>query len=291
MRFGIHSNSNRDIDYKVAIELSNILLSKGSVPVFEEHLKDSVLSDIDGIEFSDFRDCDFILSIGGDGTFLSVVSDYREYGIPFIGINKGSIGFLAEISEYSIDDAIDRILSGNYQIVERKQLLCELFDKEGKLKNSDICLNDVAVLRGSKPHIVKLGLVIDGQYVERFYGDGIVVATPTGSTAYTLAAGGPLIMPGMDVTLVTPLCSHTLQSTSYVIGPESSIEIKLGTFETVPIICPDGREFTSPEHHDVLRITRYKDSVKTVQLGYAGFFQNVRRKIIARGSFYENSEE
>lgn len=291
MRFGIHSNSNRDIDYKVAKSLTRIILDKGSVPVFEENLADSDLSEIEGVEFSDFKSCDFIISIGGDGTFLSVVSDYRDYGIPFIGINKGSIGFLAEISEYAIEEAIDRILSGNYKLTERMQLCAELYDKDGNLRDSDICLNDVAVLRGNKPHIVKLGLVIDGQKVERFYGDGIVVATSTGSTAYTLAAGGPLLMPELDVTLVTPLCPHTLQSTSYVIGPDSTIEIKLGKFETVPIICPDGREFTSPNQYDVLKITRYANKVRTVQLGFSGFFQNVRRKIIARGSFYEDSQE
>ena len=155
----------------------------------------------------------------------------------------------------------------------------------------DVCLNDVGVLRGSKPHIVKLSLYIDGERVEKFYGDGLVVATPTGSTAYTLAAGGPLLMPNMQVYLVTPLCPHTLQSTSYVIGPDSVVEIRLGDFETAPIICSDGREFVEVEPYDVLKIRKNNCHVQTVDLGIAGFFQNVRRKIIARGSFYENSQE
>ena len=98
-------------------------------------------------------------------------------------------------------------------------------------------------------------------------------------------------MPSMDAILITPLCSHTLQSTSYVIGKDSCVEIHLGQFESVPIICPDGREFKEVEHYDILKIKRSDMTVKTVNLGYSGFFQNVRRKIIARGSFYENSQE
>lgn len=291
MRFGIHSNNTRDIDYKIAQKLAAELDKRGSAAVFAEDMADTVINTVPNVEFGSFDDCDMIVSIGGDGTFLSVIAQYRHLNKPFIGINKGSIGFLTEITEFGIEDALDRILEGKYKLTYRKQLTCELYDKDGNLKGSDICLNDIGVLRGAKPHIVRLCLYIDGERVEKFYGDGLVVATPTGSTAYTLAAGGPLLMPGMDVYLVTPLCSHTLQSTSYVFGPESSIEIRLGDFETAPIVCPDGREFVDLEPYDVLKIRKNEMVVRTVNLGQTGFFQNVRRKIIARGSFYENSQE
>jgi len=288
MIFAVHSNNTRDVQYKTAISFARILLAKDCTPLFDESLKDTPVGDIEGVCFGTFENADIIVSIGGDGTFLSVISKYRELKKPFIGINKGSIGFLTEISENNIEDAVDRILAGKYKILNRMQLKADLYDKDGNLKNTDICLNDVSVLRGAKPHITKLALYIDGERVEKFYGDGIVVATPTGSTAYTLAAGGPLIMPGMDVILVTPLCPHTLQHMSYVIGPESTVEIHLGEFETVPIICPDGREFPSIEHNDVLRISKVESPCKTISLGMTGFFQNVKRKIVARGSFYEN---
>ncbi len=291
MRFGIHSNSNRDIDYKVAIDLSSIILDRGSVPVFEKSLEDSALSSVAGIEFDSFENCDVIISIGGDGTFLGVISDYKDLGIPFFGINKGSIGFLTQVSEDSIADAIDRIIGGNYKIISRIQLSCELYDKEGNLKGTDICLNDVAVLRGDKPHIVKLTLYIDGERVENFYGDGLVVATPTGSTAYTLAAGGPLLTPELDNIIITPLASHTLQNSTYVIGPSSVVDIHLGDFETVPIVCPDGRDFVKLEPFDVLKIMKHTRTIETIDLGLVGFFQNVKRKIVTRGSFYENGEE
>ena len=295
MKFGIYSNSSRDIGFEVALKTAHIVSSKGAIPVFDtDNIKPSDIGEKDNIKdiiFGDFKDCDLIISIGGDGTFLSVIAKYRELDIPFIGINKGSIGFLTEIEENNIADCIDRIVNKNYKIIERIQLLAKLYDKDNNLKAEEICLNDVSVLRGAKPHITKLELSIDGEKVEKFYGDGIVVATPTGSTAYTLAAGGPLLMPGMNTMLITPLCSHTLQNTSYVIGPESYIEIDLGEFESTPIICPDGRDFPEVEVNDKLIIKKYDSTIKTINLGITGFFHNVRRKIVARGSFYENSQE
>ena len=291
MRFGIHSNNTRDKDYKTAIHLSQLILERNCTPVFEKRVQDTVLSSVEGIEFSSFDDVDIIVSIGGDGTFLSVISEYRNLNKPFVGVNKGSIGFLTEISEYNIEVALDRLVAGNYKIMERMQLKAELYDRYKKLKNEDICLNDASVLRGAQPHITKLTLFIDNERVEKFYGDGIVVAAPTGSTAYTLAAGGPLVMPNLDVILITPLCPHSLQNMSYVIPSDSVVEIQLGSFETVPLVCPDGREFPNIEQGDVLIIRKYDKPVHTINLGLTGFFQNVKRKIVARGSFYEDGKE
>lgn len=291
MRFGIHSNDTRDIGYKTAIHLAKLIIERNCVPVFEKGLENTALSSVNGIEFSDFGGVDVIVSIGGDGTFLGVISDYRHLEKPFVGVNKGSIGFLTEVSEYNMETALDRLVEGNYKIMERMQLKAELYDRYGKLKNEDVCLNDISVLRGAQPHITKLTLFIDDERVEKFYGDGIVVAAPTGSTAYTLAAGGPLVMPDMDVILVTPLCPHSLQSMSYVISPDSVVEIQLGSFESVPLICPDGRAFLNIEQGDVLKIRRFDRSVHTINLGLTGFFQNVKRKIVARGSFYEDGKE
>ena len=119
MRFGIHSNDSRDHDYKTAIVLSKLLIERNCIPVFEKGLENTNLSSVDGIEFNDFDDVDVIVSIGGDGTFLSVISDYRHLNKPFVGVNKGSIGFLTEISDYNIEAAFDRIIAGKYSIMER----------------------------------------------------------------------------------------------------------------------------------------------------------------------------
>ena len=119
-------------------------------------------------------------------------------------------------------------------------------------------------------------------------GDGLVIATATGSSAYSLSAGGPLLMPNMKDIIVTPICSHTLNGYTYVATPESEIKISLETIETAPLICPDGRDFVDLESFDSIVIRRYEKVLKTVCMKKDSFFSNVRKKIVQRGYFYEN---
>jgi len=292
MSYGIVSNNTRDTGYEVAIRAAEIITSSGGSVVFEKELsdvlKDRVSSDV---IFEDFSKAGVktVISIGGDGTFLAVVAKYRDLGAEFIGINKGSIGFLTEISAQDMDKDLSRLVSGDYKTISRTQLAIEVYNQDGELKGRDVCLNDCMIVRGVRPHVTKLELYIDGQKVEKFYGDGLLVSTATGSSAYSLAAGGPLLMPDMKDLLVTPISSHTLYGLKYVAGPDSVVKIVVDDFETAPIICPDGREFVDLEPLDYVVITRYSEVLKTATLKTDNFFSDVRKKIVRRGSFYENS--
>lgn len=292
MSYGIVSNNTRDTGYEVAIRAAEIITSSGGSVVFEKGLsdvlKDRVSSDV---IFEDFSKAGVktVISIGGDGTFLAVVAKYRDLGAEFIGINKGSIGFLTEISAQDMDKDLTRLVSGDYKTISRTQLAIEVYNQDGELKGRDVCLNDCMIVRGVRPHVTKLELYIDGQKVEKFYGDGLLVSTATGSSAYSLAAGGPLLMPDMKDMLVTPISSHTLYGLKYVAGPDSVVKIVVDDFETAPIICPDGREFVDLEPLDYVVITRYSEVLKTATLKSDNFFSDVRKKIVRRGSFYENS--
>ena len=144
------------------------------------------------------------------------------------------------------------------------------------------------IVRGAKPHVTRLTLTIDGQKIEKFYGDGLIIATATGSSAYSLAAGGPLLMPEMKDIIVTPICSHTFNGLTYVTGPDSVVRVDLDNFESAPMICPDGREFVTLEPFDYIIIKRYSKVLKTATLKSDNFFSDVRKKIVQRGSFYEN---
>jgi len=192
MSYGIVSNNTRDTGYEVAIRAAEIITSSGGSVVFEKELsdvlKDRVSSDV---IFEDFSKAGVktVISIGGDGTFLAVVAKYRDLGAEFIGINKGSIGFLTEISAQDMDKDLSRLVSGDYKTISRTQLAIEVYNQDGELKGRDVCLNDCMIVRGVRPHVTKLELYIDGQKVEKFYGDGLLVSTATGSSAYSLAAG------------------------------------------------------------------------------------------------------
>lgn len=275
MVIGICSNELRDINFEVALYVRDYINNHGSVALFNE----------------DFNDVDMIVSIGGDGTLLSIISQYRNLDVPFVGINKGSIGFLTEVELDRIDESLDRILSGDYNVIERSQIFCEIFDEDGNLKDSSICLNDAVVSRGADLHVVNMDLYINGSPVEHFVGDGLIISTATGSTAYSLAAGGPILTPGMEDMIITPLCPHTLHRSSYVIDRNSVVEVRFGNFESTPIISPDGRRMRDLAPNDIIRISKYDSKIKTVNLGFKDFYQKVSEKIAVRGSFYENGKK
>ena len=292
MNYGICSNGSRDTGYETAVKTAQILSALGAVPVFETGMDETCpnLKEVPGVVFADFSKTDLkaIISIGGDGTFLSKVAKYRDLDTEFVGINLGSIGFLNEIMSESIEKDLAQLVSGDYDTIDRTQLICEVFDKDGNLKGTSVCLNDIIIVRGAKPHITTLVLSIDGQIIERFRGDGLVVSTATGSSAYSLSAGGPILMPNMKDIIVTPICSHTLNGYTYVATSESEIRIGLEEIESAPLICPDGREFVDLESYDYVVIRRYDKVLKTVCLKKDSFFSNVRKKIVQRGYFYEN---
>ncbi len=275
MVIGICSNALRDINYEVARYVSDFISNHGSIAVFED----------------DIAKVDLIISIGGDGTLLSTIYKYRHLGVPFVGINKGSIGFLTDIELDRIDEALLNIINGEYKVINRSQLYIEIFDKEGNLKDSAVCLNDAVVSRGSDLHVVKLDLYINDKPVEHFVGDGLIIATATGSTAYSLAAGGPIMIPSMEDMIITPLCPHTLHRSSYVIDKKSVVEVHTGNFESAPIISPDGRRMVELEPYDYIKIKRYDNVVKTIDMGFKDFYQKVSEKIAVRGSFYENGKK
>ena len=166
MNYGICSNGSRDTGYETAIKTAQILSGLGAVPVFETGMDENCpkLKEIQGVVFADFPKTDLkaIISIGGDGTFLSKVAKYRELDTEFVGINLGSIGFLNEIMIESIEKDLAQLVSGDYDTIDRTQLICEVFDKDGKLKGTSVCLNDIIIVRGAKPHITTLILSIDG---------------------------------------------------------------------------------------------------------------------------------
>ena len=291
MNYGIVSNVTRDDGYATAVKTAEIIAGGGHTPVFEAELEGKITNAPEGSVFADFASLPVkaVISIGGDGTFLSVVTRYRDLDTEFIGINKGSIGFLTEITEAKLESDLNKLMSGDHSTIERTQLICEVKNNDGEVKGSAVCLNDILIVRGVKPHITRLELFIDGQRVEKFYGDGLIVSTATGSSAYSLAAGGPLLMPTMKDIIVTPVSSHTLYGLKYVAGPDSEIRVVLDDFESAPIICPDGRDFVKLEAFDSITIRRHDKVLKTATLRQDGFFSDVRKKIVQRGSFYENS--
>ena len=168
-----------------------------------------------------------IIVLGGDGTLLQAARDVVDLEIPLFGINMGTLGYLAEIDQYSIYPALDRLMSDRFTIEKRMMLFGTLIH-EGQAENSDIALNDIVISREGSLRVVRFNNYVNDTYLNTYKADGIIISTPTGSTGYSLSAGGPIISPAASMILMTPLAPHTLNTRSIVFAPEDVIEVELG---------------------------------------------------------------
>lgn len=291
MKFGFVINDEKDQGFVFTKKAVEIIHAKGGSVVLDESYRGSELENLPGIVIGSYSDCDMLFSLGGDGTFLQTAHAHMNRQIPMIGVNLGSIGFLTEIQKEDFEDAVDRLLAGKYTLENRSQLDVTLMSEDGMVREHGVCLNDAVIARGANLHVVTLDLLIDHDHVECLSGDGVILSTATGSTAYCLAAGGPIVKPEMDIFMVTPICPHTLHNRSYVVSGDSTIELIIERFSEPPILSLDGRPNINLEYHDRILIKKSEQPVVVAKLGYKNFYQTVRQKIRARGSFYENGEK
>ena len=291
MKFGFQINEEKDPNFEFSAYAISVIQNKGGQVVLSDTYIDTPLKDIPGVSFASYEDCDIIFSLGGDGTFLRAAQKYLKYNVPMIGVNLGSIGFMTEINKEDFEDAVDRLMAGKYTRELRSQLDVTLMSEDGTVKEHGVCLNDAVIARGLNMHVVTLDLLIDHDHVERLSGDGVILSTATGSTAYCLAAGGPIVKPELDIFMVTPICPHTLHNRTYIVSGDSTLEIIIERFSEPPIISLDGRPNIELSYHDRILIKKSEQSVVVAKLGYKNFYQTVRPKIRARGSFYEDGEK
>ena len=291
MIFGIIANGDRDIDFVFSRYAAKLIREAGCEVVVDPSFQHTSLGTDPHVTVSGYENCDLIFCIGGDGTFLVAVHEHFAKEKPFIGINQGSIGFLTEIQPEQFPEALKRLINKDYTIDDRMQLDVSVYDKNGHRKTEGICMNDVVIARGQLLKVFSMDLFVDGDYVECLSGDGVILSTPTGSTAYSLAAGGPIVKPEIDVILITPICPHTLHNRSYVVSPDSKVELRIATYSEPPLISLDGRNGVPLELRDRIVVSRSNTPMKIARLGELSFYQTIRKKIHARGSFYEDEQK
>ncbi|MEY6433372.1 NAD(+) kinase [Thioalkalicoccus limnaeus] len=170
--------------------------------------------------------CDLVIVVGGDGTFLGAARALATHGVPLVGINLGRLGFLVDVSPHEIEQALDRILDGEYDEEERRLLSASVGAADGQT-TSGVALNDVVIHKWNTGRMIELETSIDGVLVNVQRADGLIVATPTGSTAYALSGGGPLLDPSLDALVLVPICPHTLSNRPLVVAGSSRIEVRV----------------------------------------------------------------
>lgn len=183
---------------------------------------------------------DLAFVVGGDGTFLAACHLYAPLRVPLLGVDMGGLGFLAEVSVEEMEQATDQIVSGAFTLEERMMAHCRVVHEDGK-EEEDFALNDVVIYRGPFAQMIRLSTYIDGEFLASFPADGLIVATPTGSSAYSLSAGGPVVFPGLELFIVTPICAHTLYARSIVLPSSSCIQVVLESLKEGTMVTLDGQ--------------------------------------------------
>ena len=229
------------------------------------------------------RQCELLVVLGGDGTILRVVHKIGEDIKPIFGINIGSLGFLTCAAATEIPRAVESIVHKDYILSQRSLLLTELISSGGKIRKM-YGLNDVVISRGERSQLVKLRVKIDGAELTDYNADGLIIATPTGSTAYSLSAGGPILMPDSGGFVITPICPHVLTNRSTVVSDRSIITSELIVAEHSVFVTVDGQGNHAMHLGDTLRISQSDRMLPLVMLPEKLFPEVLRQKLKWSGS-------
>lgn len=225
---------------------------------------------------------DCIIVLGGDGTLLQAAVDLAELDIPFLGINMGTLGFLTEVNKDGIKSALEKLIREEFTIEKRMMLLGRSYEAE-TVKDETRALNDIVITRRGSLQIINFNIYVNGQLLHRFHGDGVIVATPTGSTGYSLSAGGPIVEPKAELILLTPICPHSMHNRSIVLSSKDRVTVEIessrdGETQEVEAIF-DGCHKVLLRTGEKIEIRKSKKTTGIVKLSQVSFLEVLHRKL------------
>lgn len=281
MKFGILANITKP-DVKKVVPKLMAWLEKESI----EFIMDRDLVKYLGLPSSDRaccpaneigKHCDVVLAFGGDGTFLWTARAVGEYGVPILGVNLGGLGFLAEVAVEHLYESIKDVLNNDYEIVERLVLKGTIHERSAD--SVFHCLNDIVVDRGDHSRIIRLNIYIDDHFLTSYLCDGVIIATPTGSTAYSLSANGPIMSPGVNAMIINPICPHTLSARPMVISDASEVKIVPDVEGREVALSSDGQVEDRMSENEYLIIRKADYKVQWIKCRGASFYSVLRTKL------------
>ncbi|MDP6559313.1 MAG: NAD(+)/NADH kinase [Candidatus Binatia bacterium] len=224
------------------------------------------------------RRADLIVVLGGDGTLLSIARLVERPDVPIIGVNLGGLGFITEIAADELESILTKTLAGNFSIEKRMTLELSIQGKKGKPRKFRV-LNDGVITKGARSRIIDLETFVGKEYLCTYRADGLIISTPTGSTAYSLAAGGPLMYPSIGAIVLSPICPHTLTNRPIVIPSRSKIRVTLRSAGDTVILSPDGQQGILLNDSDVVEVRDYGVPVSLVKAPSRSYFEILRNKL------------
>lgn len=282
-RFIIITNKEKDEDFRLTNMIVAYLNQAGrQVEVSEvsssDEFKEKLIT----------KDIECVIVLGGDGTIIQTANDIMEYDIPILGVNLGTLGFLAEIDESNVIESLNRLFHDDYQVERRLMLqgtVC--FSSNMEQNSSSYALNDTVIARKGFSRIISLGIYVNDELVENFRGDGVIISTPTGSTAYNLSAGGPLVISRANVMVITPICPHSLSPRSIVVSADDTIKVVVGkskkTQEAEAIVTFDGNKVIDLGTDDIILVKKARHETKLIKLNRTGIFDILQSKLGNKG--------
>jgi len=276
---GIVANQQREEILGYVVFLIQWLEKKGIKAFVINWMKEKINRPISAISKEEMgKKVDLIISLGGDGTLCRAARDFSPYRIPLLGINMGGLGFLTEIPASQAEQGLIRVMEGKYRIEKRLMLEANVHRGERKVKSS-LALNDVVITRGALSRLIKLETFVSGEFITTYSADGLIISTPTGSTAYSLSAGGPIVHPSLGVILLSPICAHTLAVRPLIISQDDRVEIFVEHPSSKVMLTIDGQIGFDLEDKDVVRVEKASCEARLVRLEERGFFKMLRTKL------------
>lgn len=285
-RVMVQPNPTKEIALQVSRRLISLLLAEDFQVVALEEYREVLIAGLSEEEIGKIRflrepdiynACDFIMVVGGDGTILRIAGQASLYQKPVLGVNCGTVGFMSELEPDELE-LVNAVKYGNFTLDDRSMLDIQVFNSIHEEVYSTVALNEAVVTKGFFNRVIPLSVIVDGQEVFQFSGDGVIVTTPTGSTAYSLAAGGPILAPSSDCLAVTPICPHSLTIKSFVISAASIVTIMPEYKGHQVFLSPDGDTYELRSGDRVV-VQRSKRTFSLLRIKGQGFYEIIRQKL------------
>jgi len=266
-------------------ELLGIIRDLGWTPVLEAELKDQLVNkmglDASTPSFSSYKDfksgIDLAISFGGDGTFIQTVKYIRDSGVPVLGINTGRLGFLANISEEQMESAMNEVKTK--QFVYQKRSLLRIDMEENQFGDNNFALNEITIHKKDTASMITVNATVGDLYLNSYWADGLIVSTPTGSTAYNLSCGGPIVTPGCQVHILTPIAPHNLNVRPVVVPDHFRISLSVEGRDRRFLLSIDGVS-KNIRHHEVILVQKAEFMVNVVKFEHNNFLDTIRNKMM-----------
>lgn len=283
-KYCIITNIRKDKDFAVSKEIKEYLEKHGKKCSILEHGKEH--SETAAYRYTNPEmvedDTDCVLVLGGDGTLIQAARDLSGKNIPLLGVNYGTLGYLAGVEKQNILPALDQLMADDYTLKKHMMLEGTVYNS-GKPVKKDVALNDIVISRKGVLRIIDFKIYVNGEFLNQYAADGIIISTPTGSTAYNMSAGGPIVSPDASLLVVTPICPHTLNTRSIILSPEDRITIELcrdrGDRSEERLVSFDGESAQAVYAQDKVEICRSAQYTSIIKLDKLSFLEILREKM------------